>query len=194
MSLLSIKILRDAQNDVEVFVKKNTSTQLLPPVYDPDTYYLEITQKPYFDALILLRHYIKRASDEYFSSVVGAKNVDLFMMTPSVSSPMGPGSNSEAVPIQFGDQLTYLVDSSQFGFESLLFQGNERLYCYLPSIRGEDPDDRHLNQFYHCEAAEILGDITMLLPVVEGYVQALCEISMALLSLIRKIAIYAQAK
>ncbi len=192
MSKLSKELLQKAHDDAEELAKKYDSIELRPPEYDSNTYHLDITRNPYFDALILLRHYIKRTSDEYFSNIVGAKNVDLFMLTPSVSSPMGYGSDSEAVPIKFGNQLTYLVDSSQFGFEPLLFQGNNKLYCYLPSMRGEDPDERHLNQFYHCEA-EILGTLEELIPIIEGYIMSLTEACLALLPLIKKMAIDASA-
>lgn len=142
--------------------------------YDPATHYLELTQSGYFRALLALRNHIKSASDFYFSSKQGATNVDLFMMTPSISSPMGPGSDSETIPITFGELHTYLVDSSQFGFEPLLMNGIDRVYCYLPSMRGEDPDKRHLNQFFHCEA-EINGSLKELIPIIEGYVKSLCD-------------------
>lgn len=144
-----------------------------PPLYDPATHYLELTRSEYFRVLLSLRHRLKLCSDFYFSSVQGATNVDLFMMTPSVSSPMGPGSDSETIPIRFGNLRTYLVDSSQFGFEPLLMNGLDKVYCYLPSMRGEDPDARHLNQFFHCEA-EIRGDLPVLTPIIEGYVRVLC--------------------
>jgi asparaginyl-tRNA synthetase len=143
------------------------------PKYDPTTHYIELARARYFHALLALRHVLKSVSDTYFSSL-GALNIDLFMMTPSVSSPMGPGSDSEAVPIQFGKLHTYLVDSSQFGFEPLLMNGMDRVYCYLPSMRGETPDKRHLNQFFHCEA-EIKGELSELLPIIEGYVHVLCD-------------------
>jgi asparaginyl-tRNA synthetase len=77
--------------------------------------------------------------------------MDLFLMTSSVSSPSGPGSDSESIALTFGGHNTYLTDSSQFGFEPVLIGGIPRAYCYLASMRGEDPDKRHLNQFYHCE-------------------------------------------
>lgn len=144
------------------------------PEYYPVTHYLELTRSGYFRALLALRHYIKSASDFYFSSRQGATNIDLFMMTPSISSPMGPGSDSETIPITFGKLHTYLVDSSQFGFEPLLMNGMDKVYCYLPSMRGEDPDKRHLNQFFHCEA-EIKGTLENLIPIVENYVKYLCE-------------------
>lgn len=145
------------------------------PQYTPEKHYLDVAQSEYFKVLTVLRHNIKRASDFYWSNIVGAYNVDLFMMTSSVSSPMGPGSDSEAIHIKFGNLDTNLVDSSQFGFEPLLMNGFDALYCYLPSMRGEDPDKRHLNQFYHCEA-EIKGDIDKLYPLVDGFVRFLSEV------------------
>lgn len=143
------------------------------PTYDPNTHYVELTRSGYFRALLVLRHFIKLSSDAFFSGK-GAINVDLFMMTPSISSPMGPGSDSESIPIKFGNLHTYLVDSSQFGFEPLLMNGIDKVYCYLPSMRGEDPDKRHLNQFFHCEA-EIRGKLAVLRPLIEEYVRYLCQ-------------------
>ena len=137
------------------------------PEYDPATHYIEVGKSKYFRELTILRHHIKMASDYYWSKVQGAYNVDLFMMTPSVSSPMGPGSDSEAVEIKFGDLHTYLIDSSQFGFEPILLNDIEKVYCYLPSMRGENPDKRHLNQFFHCEA-EIKGTLQDLKPQIQN--------------------------
>lgn len=173
-------LLDAASKEAADFVEARPAlTSLRPSEYNPETYTVDISANPYIDALVILRHYIKLTSDIYFSEVVGARNVDLFMMTPSVSSPMGPGSDSEAVPIKFGDLQTFLVDSSQFGFEPLLMQGLDKVYCYLPSMRGEDPDERHLNQFFHCEM-EIRGTLVELKPLIEGYVRALADTLLAL--------------
>lgn len=144
------------------------------PKYNPETHYLELTRSEYFHALIILRHHIKNTSDYYFGIKQGAKNIDLFMLTPSISSPVGPGSDSESIPIKFGKYNSNLVDSSQFGFEPLLLNGIDKVYCYLPSMRGEDPDKRHLNQFFHCEA-EIKGSINDLIPIIEKYIKFLSE-------------------
>lgn len=143
-----------------------------PPDYDPLTHYLEVAQSPYFRYLIDFRHIIKALCDGYMSETVGAKSIDLFMLTPSVSSPMGPGSDSEAIPIKFGKLTSYLTDSSQFGFEPIIMNGIEKVYCYLPSMRGEDPDSRHLNQFFHCEA-EIRGNLESVMDMAEMYVKYL---------------------
>lgn len=144
------------------------------PEYNPNFHYLQISNNNYFSALICLRSYIKLISDYYFTSVVKAKNVDLFILTSSVSSPMGPGSDSEAIKIKFGNINSYLVDSSQFGFEPLLLNGFDKVYCYMPSMRGENPDKRHLNQFFHCEM-EIKGSLDDVKKIVEGYIKIMCE-------------------
>jgi asparaginyl-tRNA synthetase len=144
------------------------------PNYDAGRYYKDIALNNYFYALLVLRHYLKFISDYYFGINLGAKNVDLFILTPSVSSPMGPGSDSEAIQIKFGNLEMFLVDSSQFGFEPLLLNKFDKVYCYLPSMRGENPDARHLNQFFHCEL-EMKGKLDDLLPIIEGYIKQLCE-------------------
>lgn len=119
--------------------------------------------------------------------VFGAKNIDLFMLTPSISSPMGPGSDSEVITIRFGNHKTNLTDSSQFGFEPLMFH-LDKTYCYLPSMRGENPDKRHLNQFFHCEA-EIVGTLEDLLPLIENYVRALSQTLIALAPIVELISV-----
>ncbi|MEK7130774.1 MAG: amino acid--tRNA ligase-related protein, partial [Patescibacteria group bacterium] len=116
-----------------------------------------------------------------------AKNIDLFMMTPSISSPAGQGSDSEAIPIVFGKLDTFLTDSSQFGFEPLLMNGFNKVYCYLPSMRGEDYDNRHLNQFFHCEL-EIKGGIEELIPIIEQYVKKLSATLLLLNNIIDRIS------
>lgn len=144
------------------------------PTYHPDNHYKHLCDSSYYHALIILRHYIKIVSDFYFSEKQKAKNIDLFMFTPSISSPMGPGSDSKPMPIKFGNLNTFLVDSSQFGFEPLIMNGFDKVYCYLPSMRGEDNDKRHLSQFYHCEL-EMKGGLDKLLPIIENYVKTLSE-------------------
>ncbi|BAY87850.1 asparaginyl-tRNA synthetase (plasmid) [Calothrix parasitica NIES-267] len=157
------------------------------PEYKPTEHYLELTKAKYYKALLILRHYIKVVSDYYFGVELSAKNIDLFMLTPSISSPMGSGSDSEPIPIQFGKLDTFLTDSSQFGFEPLLMNGLDKVYCYLPSMRGEDSDKRHLNQFFHCEA-EIIGTLEELLPIVENYIKKLAATLLEMPDIISKIS------
>lgn len=179
-------ILESATADALQFVNKNGQNTLRPPLYNAEGYVGDLVKNEYFAALAIVRHYVKLTSDAYWSQM-GAYNIDLFMLTPSASSPMGPGADSEVVSIQFGKYQTNLTDSSQFGFEPLMFH-LDKAYCYLPSMRGEDPDARHLNQFFHCEA-EMVGTLNELLPFVEGYVQALARTFMALAPIIELMSI-----
>jgi len=173
------------KDDVKISKIKNSS--FIQPKFNPATYCKQLQISRYYYALITLRHYIKAVSDFYFSSILGAKNVDLFMMTNSVSSPIGPGSDSEPIRIKFGKLYTYLVDSSQFGFEPLLSEKMNKVYCYLPSMRGENPDNRHLNQFFHCEM-EIIGTLNDLMPMIENYVKILCETVLAMPHIVERIS------
>ena len=142
----------------------------LIPKYSPDDHYLKAASSKYFLALLYLRDFVKEVTDYYFRHTVGAKNIDLFMLTSSVSSPMGPGSDSETIKIKFDKLATNLTDSSQFGFEPLLLNEFDKLYCYMPSMRGEDPDERHLNQFFHCEI-EIKGELDELKLIAQDYIK-----------------------
>lgn len=184
--MLSKEIIDHIQKDDSKFTLINKE-EFCMPKYDPASHYLKITKSEYFKAITIIRHYIKQSSDYYFSNECGAKNIDLFMLTPSVSSPMGSGSDSEAIQIKFGNLNTYLVDSSQFGFEPILINGFEKVYCYLPSMRGENPDERHLNQFFHCEA-EIKGTMEDIIPIVEEYVRILCTTILSMPVIIDKIS------
>lgn len=157
------------------------------PDYDPLNHYVELTRNKYFVALLYLRSHIKIISDYYFGILIGARNVDLFMLTPSVSSPMGPGSDSQAIPIKLGEVSSYLVDSAQFGFEPLLLNDFDKVYCYMPSMRGEDCDKRHLNQFFHCEM-EMRGELGDVKRIAEGYIRIMCEALLYIPDIIRLIS------
>jgi len=184
---MSIKVIKENLRKEDKLYEKCKRQNCLVPLYDPQKHYLDLTNCNYYYALITLRHYIRKVSDYYFSEKQNAKSVDLFMLSPSVSSPSGPGSDSKPIPIKFGNLKTYLVDSSQFGFEPLLLNGFEKLYCYLPSMRGEDCDKRHLNQFYHCEF-EMIGTLKMIMPIIEGYVKVLCQIILFMEKMVDKIS------
>jgi asparaginyl-tRNA synthetase len=165
-----------SDNTVKAIRKQDASVQsastVRPPKYDPLTHYIEVSRDDYYRNLVVFRHIIKMLCDDYMGNTIDAKNIDLFMLTPSVSSPMGPGSDSEAIPIKFGTLTSFLTDSSQFGFEPIVMNGIDKAYSYLPSLRGEDPDKRHLNQFFHCEI-EIKGDLEQVMEIGEAYVKHL---------------------
>ena len=174
--------LKYIKNSEALFSQEKKNNFKLPK-YNPNTHYKEISNSKYYKALLVFRNNIKLACDFYWSQIENAYNVDLFMLTSSVSSPIGLGSDSEVIKINFGNFETFLVDSSQFGFEPILLNGINKVYCYLPSMRGENPDKRHLNQFYHCEV-EIKGDIKKLLFMMENFVKFLSEVSLNMPNLI----------
>lgn len=175
-------ILKKAKEDDDELAG-NIGVELRHPKLNVEKYYLNVACDPYFKFLSILRHYIHNVSNSYFSDVVKARHIDLFLVTSSISSPSSPGSDSEPIALTFGGHKTYLTDSSQFGFEPVLVGGIPRAYCYLASMRGEQPDERHLNQFYHCEY-EAQGTFNEAQKVAEGYVRALSSLICAMPNLI----------
>jgi len=88
----------------------------------------------------------------------------------SISSPFGLGSDSEPVEINLFDNSVFLADSMQFHLEYLLRQGFEGVYYLMPTFRGETPDTRHLNQFFHSEM-EMRGNLEDVMCMVENYIR-----------------------
>lgn len=146
-------------------VNKNINTKF----YNAKAHISNLKNDDYYYNLILFRNIIHMAIDKYFQKLEAPK-VDLFLISKGVSSPTGKGSDSVPIPLKFGNQHTFLVDSAQFGMEPLVQKNFKIVYCYLPSFRGENPDDRHLNQFYHCEA-ELRGDYIKCIDVAEKLVK-----------------------
>ena len=103
---IPIYLLRQLKKTDSLFKKQKVGSFRVPP-YDPQNHYIDLTKSDYYWALLNLRHFIKVSSDCYFGKIIGATNVDLFMMTPSVSSPAGLGSDSEAISIKFGNTKTF---------------------------------------------------------------------------------------
>jgi asparaginyl-tRNA synthetase len=54
-------------------------------------------------------------------------------------------------------------------------------------MRGEKPDKRHLNQFFHCEA-EIKGNLEEVVPMIEGYVKILAETFLEMPAILKRIS------
>ncbi len=92
----------------------------------------------------------------------------------SVTSPMGLGSDSLPVKINLFGEPTYLADSMQFHLEYLLRHQEKGVFYIMPSFRGEEPDYRHLNQFFHIEA-EIRGDLSDVIQCVNAYLTYILE-------------------
>lgn len=139
--------------------------------FNKTTHVDDLITRDYYKNLLKLRNDLSIACDKYFQNLSAIK-LDLYLITQGVSSPMGKGSDSEPLPFIFGNDRAFLVDSAQFGMEPLVFDMYKMVYCYLPSFRGEDPDFRHLNQFYHCEA-EMRGNYEDIIKVVNGLVDSL---------------------
>lgn len=142
-------------------------------VFEEEKYIYKVAKDPYFFNLINLRSVIEDACDWYFRDK-GAKKVDLFLITNSVSSPIAKGSDSKPIKITINNAPCFLVDSAQFGMEPLVQNHFDLVYCYLPSFRGEQTDARHLSQFYHCEA-EMTGSLSNIIDLAEGLVKHLIE-------------------
>ena len=174
------------EDDLKISKMKRNSFEM--PDYNPRTYYKDVAVNTYFYALVLLRQYIKFTLDYYFGMELRAKNIDLFMITPSISSPTAPGSDSKPIKIRFGRLKTFLVDSAQFGLEPLLLNNLEKVYCYLPSMRGENYDRRHLNQFFHCEF-EMIGTLENLIPIAEECIISLCNTILLMDNIINRISV-----
>lgn len=185
--MLPTTIIRQIKHD-DAQIGKIKNHVFSQPLFDPKNHYLKLAKSNYYFALLILRHYLKVASDHFFGVEQKAKNIDLFMLTNSISSPIGPGSDSEAINVKLGKLNTYLTDSSQFGFEPLLLNKFKKVYCYLPSMRGEDCNKRHLSQFFHCEL-EIKGGLNSLRPIIEKYIKFLCKVILMMNNIIEKISV-----
>lgn len=139
--------------------------------YAPKQHIDNLIITPYYKNLISLRNTIGLACDSFFQKK-NAPKIDLPLISKGISSPMGKGSDSLSIPFQFGDNPAFLADSAQFGMEPLVCTAFKMVYCYLPSFRGEGYDDRHLNQFYHCEG-ELRGTYTDVISLVNELVKHL---------------------
>ncbi|KAL9612628.1 MAG: hypothetical protein Q9167_002798 [Letrouitia subvulpina] len=86
---------------------------------------------------------------------------------------MGLGSDSQPVHVAISGHNTYFVDSMQCALKYALRveQGLKGTYYIGSSFRGENPDDMHLNQFYHAEC-EMLGTLTDAIDVAKRYIIA----------------------
>lgn len=141
--------------------------------FNPEKHIDNIISDNYYKNLILLRNKIEIECDNYFQKL-GASKVDLYLISNSASSPIALGSDSEPIEFNLDNKNYFLTDSSQFGMEPLLFNSFDMVYCYLPSFRGEVPNKRHLNQFFHCEA-EMKGGYEDAMNVAEGLVKHLTK-------------------
>ncbi|WKV72873.1 asparaginase [Streptomyces sp. PCS3-D2] len=133
--------------------------------------FLEIVDQPLFRTLVDLQDLVTTRTTSFWSER-GVKSVHLPITTNSISSPMGLGSDSLPVEIDLFGERTFLADSMQFMLEYGCRLSRNGAWYLMPSFRGEDADESHLNQFFHSEA-ELPGGLENCMDVVDAYVRSL---------------------
>lgn len=138
---------------------------------EPQEHYLRVLEDPWYRALAEVQNQIFVETVRFFESR-GYKAVQLPITTTSISSPMGLGSDSSPVMVSMFGADTYLADSMQFMLEYACRLSGTNAFYIMPSFRGDDPDETHLNQFYHNEA-ELVGGLDDVVNLVDSYLRAL---------------------
>lgn len=124
---------------------------------------------PWYRVLCNLYKSIFDATNEFYKQ----ENITpmLFPVTTgSISSPMGLGSDSVPIKIEINNQKVYLADSMQFCLEIGARLSDKGAYYIMPTFRGEQMDERHLNEFIHSEV-EIRGTISDIMNLAEKYIK-----------------------
>ncbi|MEU3048445.1 amino acid--tRNA ligase-related protein [Streptomyces sp. NPDC048566] len=139
--------------------------------------FLEALRSPWYALVGDLHDVFVTTTMEYARSR-GLKNLHLPLTTRTITCPTALGSDAEPVPVKILGVDTYLPDSMQFLLEYGCRISPGGCYTIMPSFRGEQPDETHLNQFTHSEA-EIPGGLDELIDYVNGYVKALASAILA---------------
>lgn len=139
----------------------------------PATHFLEAMQSEWYRTIFQLQSDIAMHTEGFFRGR-GMLSTMLPITTTSISSPMGLGSDSLPVSVTLDGKETYLADSMQFMLEYAVRLNDKGAFYIMPSFRGEVPDARHLNQFYHSEA-EICGGLEEVVTLVSDYVHFLAK-------------------
>lgn len=140
---------------------------------NPSAHFSAVLSDPWYRTVSLLTSRIAELSMQHLTSK-GLRPVLAPITSRSISSPMGLGSDSLPVQVPLFGEPVYLADSMQFGLEYLLRVHQAGTFYIMPTFRGEDPDERHLNEFFHAEA-EITGHLNNVIDLVDGYVKHLSE-------------------
>ncbi|KAL9078332.1 MAG: hypothetical protein Q9157_002763 [Trypethelium eluteriae] len=129
-----------------------------------------VLTEPWYSNLFAAQDSLFHSSVNFFKHRLNYKYTFVPATTDAISSPMGLGSDSVPVPINFLGQDTHLADSMQFALEYSLRIADDSpgVYYISTSFRGEDPDAMHLNQFHHVEC-ELIGDFQKGISVAEKY-------------------------
>ncbi len=137
----------------------------------PKKHFTESVTNPWYSLIFRILGQTVYTTNDYFRELNYVPTL-MPITTGSISSPMGLGSDSLPVEVNLFGKPTYLADSMQFQLEYMLRQNKKGVFYIMPTFRGEDPDTRHLNQFYHSEA-EIVGDLQDVMQIVGKYVYRL---------------------
>ncbi|MDE6571395.1 MAG: asparaginase [Alphaproteobacteria bacterium] len=148
---------------------------IIPPASwkTPDNHIHVLLQSPWYKIMVRLYKSIFEATHEFY------KQEQIFPMmfpitTGAISSPMGKGSDSVPVQIEIKDNKVYLADSMQFSLEIGTRLSQKGAYYIMPTFRGEQTDERHLNEFIHSEV-EIPGHIDDIMSLAERYIKYLIQ-------------------
>ncbi|MFF3672954.1 amino acid--tRNA ligase-related protein [Streptomyces sp. NPDC002120] len=133
--------------------------------------FLDILDEPLYRRLVDLQDLVTTRTAGFWAAR-GVKSLHLPITTGTISSPMGLGSDSLPVEIDLFGQPTFLADSMQFMLEYGCRLSELGAWYLMPSFRGEDCDETHLNQFFHSEA-ELPGGLDACIEVVEAYMHHL---------------------
>ena len=138
---------------------------------DPEMHLAAAAEDPWYRMITAINASIVETTADFYRGR-GVSPALMPVTVSSVSSPMGLGSDSLPVQIDLQGDRTYLADSMQFQLEFILRHGLAGAYYIMPTFRGEQADETHLNQFFHSEA-EIRGDLNDVMALVEDYLRAL---------------------
>jgi aspartyl/asparaginyl-tRNA synthetase len=151
------------------------STVLPPRTWDnPEKHFASALSSPWYRTVTTVNSALVNTTHRFYEKR-GIIPVLMPITVSSVSSPMGLGSDSLPVDVELLGERTFLADSMQFQLEFMLRHEVPGAYYIMPTFRGEDPDDSHLNQFFHSEA-EIVGGYEDVLTLVEDYVQRMSRV------------------
>lgn len=154
--------------DKEAKIKSLVRNNIIPPKrWGGPEHFDDAITSPWYRLLFDLSSSVAFATHNFFHD----KNY--FVALPpitcgSITSPMGLGSDSIPVKINLFGETTYLADSMQFHLEYLLRHEKKGVFYIMPSFRGEEPDCRHLNQFFHIEA-EMVGSLSDIMSCINEY-------------------------
>ncbi len=158
----TIKTINKKKFDRESFLTSQ-------PWRNPEEFLNVVLESKWYFAISLFLSEIQINTRDFYKKYKFA-SIPMPITSSSISSPFGLGSDSEPVQIELFNKTTYLSDSMQFHLEYLIRQKFKGVYYIMPTFRGENPDERHLNQFFHSEL-EIDGTLDDVMNIIDKYIK-----------------------